>query len=605
MVRFLRVLAALVLTAAVAHAQSRDSQVRVDDNTYGVLDAGKLRVTPQGGSQTTLGAALAAAGCTTNCALSNPTITGGSFSGGAVAATTLNVTGTSGVQQNGATILNVSTATKEPNTLGGIFSGASAPSSGQFLTTFGPYGFESLTAATPESAGIGNGNCISQTTAGGSVCIGTSAAASATTQGGFVFIGDDSARDLWGAGVQGGIGIGSGVQGDGSPTGPSFVVGTLSLVGNAGTMIFSGTNTVGDTLTYTISSANACNGTTNIINCTTGTPLVIPYTLVSGDTSSTTLAGHIATALSAPASINYTLGDGANEGSHVLFQYTWTQSDITNHPTEITGHFPANWQTSVTMTCAGTCGEVVTISGPSTGSGNYILGQAMLWPGMVNPTGNAILGSAFTLDAVSPNNTVAVGTQIDPVGVSPAFSVFIGWSTASTCISCNADVFMGAQAGDGPTGVVQTTIVGDHYVAGNDTCITGSPYGNMELGASACVLSPTASWGLSIQNAIWGTNNSGTIATASTGQIGIEEKPTGSYTSVWLGGEVIVGPGSAIATTATAGFLHAPFTSGVPTGTPANPLGDAIQYNQSTHSLNIYDAAAAAWYHIALTSGAN
>lgn len=60
--RILRILPALLtLWIGAAHAAA-DSQVQVTDTTYGVLPANQLRVTPTGGLQTTLGAALAAAG---------------------------------------------------------------------------------------------------------------------------------------------------------------------------------------------------------------------------------------------------------------------------------------------------------------------------------------------------------------------------------------------------------------------------------------------------------------------------------------------------------------------------------------------------------------
>lgn len=58
--RALRAFAALLplIAPAAAQAQSADQQVLVNDNTYGVLPAGKIRVTPTGGTQTTLAQAL-------------------------------------------------------------------------------------------------------------------------------------------------------------------------------------------------------------------------------------------------------------------------------------------------------------------------------------------------------------------------------------------------------------------------------------------------------------------------------------------------------------------------------------------------------------------
>ena len=86
----------------------------------------------------------------------------------------------------------------------------------------------------------------------------------------------------------------------------------------------------------------------------------------------------------------------------------------------------------------------------------------------------------------------------------------------------------------------------------------------------------------------------------------------GTASGNWLnfGGNVIItGAGdallnspTALATTATAGFVHFPHSAGTPTGTPTNTTGPACQWNTSSHTLNCYDGAG--WYHVTATSGA-
>jgi hypothetical protein len=46
------------------------------------------------------------------------------------------------------------------------------------------------------------------------------------------------------------------------------------------------------------------------------------------------------------------------------------------------------------------------------------------------------------------------------------------------------------------------------------------------------------------------------------------------------------------------------YASSAPSGTPSTTGGAPIVYNTATHSLNIYDTVAGAWYHITLVSGA-
>jgi len=68
-------------------------------------------------------------------------------------------------------------------------------------------------------------------------------------------------------------------------------------------------------------------------------------------------------------------------------------------------------------------------------------------------------------------------------------------------------------------------------------------------------------------------------------------------------GDVLVGAGTTLTTATVVGFVHLPFTTSAPTGTPTNVLGDACEINTATQSLNCYIGSS--WYHVAMTSGAN
>lgn len=67
-------------------------------------------------------------------------------------------------------------------------------------------------------------------------------------------------------------------------------------------------------------------------------------------------------------------------------------------------------------------------------------------------------------------------------------------------------------------------------------------------------------------------------------------------------GDLLLGNGSALATAATTGFLHLPFTTAAPTGTPATIDGNACEFNTATETLNCY--VGTGWYHVALIAGA-
>lgn len=524
--------------------------------------------------------------------------TSGNTSGGSVAPF-FNATGTLGYELNGMNGLSMSNAANEQSVFIAPFAGASQAAGSRFLYADGPNVFESLTAVNAESVGIGHNAGIAQTTPGGSLFAGISAGAGFTTQGAIALCGSDCARDAGGTGGAHVI-VGNASLGDGAPSGPNDIFGTGTLLGNTGTITVSSGYTVGDILTLNITTSNAC-GT---VNCTNIIQSTLPYTLVSGDTTATGLAAHLSTAWSGGGIIDYILGDGQSENAHDTFQFVLQYPDPTNHAGILTGHFPERWKLTLSVTCAGVCGGTAVYAAPGNYFNNVLVGNGIFgWKGASSLHDNVVVGGGTLGNAATTANTLAlVGGGIAPNGTTLNQDAVVGTSAIQSCVTCAKEAIVGTFAGLLMTGDANSILSFEDSTA--QGCIT-SGVENLEAGVDACVRSPTANGQMSLSNAILGANNTGTGSTLSTGAIGIEEVPTAStYTSTWLGGEAVVGTGSALATNGTANFFHLPFTAAAPTGTPANPLGDAVEYNAATHSINIYDATGAAWFHITLSASA-
>lgn len=67
-------------------------------------------------------------------------------------------------------------------------------------------------------------------------------------------------------------------------------------------------------------------------------------------------------------------------------------------------------------------------------------------------------------------------------------------------------------------------------------------------------------------------------------------------------GNVVFGTGSALAASATAGFVSLPFVTAAPTGTPATVSGNSCVVNTTTFNIDCYIGTS--WYHMTLTAGA-
>jgi hypothetical protein len=441
------------------------------------------------------------------------TSTQGGASGNVTAAGPINTTSASGYQIGGLNALRLSTSVNEQALFIGPYSGASYPSGGNFVTAIGTNTFQSLNVTSPESVAIGQNAGIGATTSSGNVLIGISAGAGLLTNGDSVVIGVDAMRDSSGSGIA----IGSGVLGDGTGAG-NIGIGPLALAGAASTITIGGTFTTGDVMRFTLSTSNACNGSSIVINCTTNAPVTVSYTVPSGATASS-----VAAALASPLSstgINYTLGDGSGESQKDLFGVNFSVYDAAN-PTVLKGHYPARWNISIGYSCTGTCGETATIGAGFTGSSNIVMGYGSFQNEILSTASNNLIignniGGANTTTATY---NVILGSQAAQNITTGNFNVGEGWQVLNACTNCSRNVAIGGKAGFGITSGTTNVIIGDQVVAGQ-TCITGGS-SNIELGQGACVPSPTSNNQMSIANAIWGLNNSGTGATGSTGQIGV------------------------------------------------------------------------------------
>ena len=517
--------------------------------------------------------------------------------------------GSNGFQINGLNALSFSTSAISRTIKIGPYAGASLVPTDQFVTAIGDAALESMIAPTSETVAIGDGAGIALTTGGGIVAVGVATCASQVTGGG-TCIGNDAGRDMYEPSGNSPVLLGPGAYGDGAGGGGNIVIGTNAMYGAASTITFSGAAaTLGDVKHFTVSSSNSCNGTTIVKNCTTGAPQVVNYTVVAGDVASqstlaTNVAAALSTALQGAQVINYTLGDGVQMSLHSQINMVFSVADGTYHPTVIKGHYPSNWLLSIAYTCTGTCGDTVTIAGPSAPSNNVITGDSALGYFGAGTTSNLVLYGDYilSLKAVGSANVAAVGNNIGLACQATCNnSAVFGNFALQQATQFSQSVVFGNYGGYGVTTGLYEFIVGDQTTAGSACITTGN--NDSEVGNGACVVSPTASNQLSMFNIIYGAGNSGTGATLSAGCIGF-------YTTACTGASVLVatdlltGNATALGLAATAGYFGFPTAAGITTGVPTFAgTGSANCVVDTTNGyLNCYYGAA--WHKIAFAAGA-
>lgn len=139
------------------------------------------------------------------------------------------------------------------------------------------------------------------------------------------------------------------------------------------------------------------------------------------------------------------------------------------------------------------------------------------------------------------SRNVALGSSAGYIGSSTAFNLntFVGTFTGQYA-STSGSTFLGYAAGQGASGAYTTggyntllgyatgggittgssnVVIGSRFSGQTGEITTGS--GNVSISAYGMLASPTANYQLNIQNILYGTNNSGSNKTYSTGQIGI------------------------------------------------------------------------------------
>lgn len=506
------------------------------------------------------------------------------FSAGTVAGR-VSTTAATGYEQNGTTLITSGTQANNPVLFAGAGAGhASDLATDEYMTGFGAWALYNAHGQLEDTAD-GIYACNQITTGNFSTCLGTHALGFEQTTSANTAVGEDDQRNTVGASNM--VGLGANANRNGAP-GWGVSTGAGAAYGNASSITITGTPTTGDVITLSMSTSNP-----NV----SGLPASPSYTVKAGDTL-TDIAAGLVSAIDA-ANIN---GQGV-----VLTAF---QSAITGGPATIGLDFPGasttGWAITTTASVSGAATETVTVSGGYTGYNNDVSGyEAMFGAGLTTANNLEVNGAkalpwATTDSGGVANGSLAMGNAL------PGNSNFDvgGYAAGYNLDGTWGNVLHGSQAGKGLKTGDGNVISGYEDTTTAQNCVTTGSF-NWEVGYDACVASPTANGQMAVQNAIYGTNNTGTGYTLSTGQVTIEEQlPAAAFTEVALGGEVVVGSGtSPLATNATSNFFHLPYTSAAPTGTPANVLGNACEINTATESLNCYIGSS--WYHVALTAGTN
>lgn len=152
------------------------------------------------------------------------------------------------------------------------------------------------------------------------------------------------------------------------------------------------------------------------------------------------------------------------------------------------------------------------------------------------------------------------------------------------------------------------TAAGADYVAGDILEVDQGVGGTVKVltvdgngGVLTIELASPGSSGYTVGNGKATTGLNGAGCTIAIGGIANAD-PVGPTLKAKITGEgnTVIGPGGALATTATDGFLHIPICAGTPTGTPTTYSGKAAMvYDASNNKLYVYDGVWAAF-----TSGA-
>jgi hypothetical protein len=287
------------------------------------------------------------------------------------------------------------------------------------------------------------------------------------------------------------------------------------------------------------------------------------------------------------------------------------------------------WGINVAFSCTGTCTETGTVLNPTNIYANVTIGD-LVYPAEYAGTvaGNVLAGNAVAEYASgSLLDDIVIGAFSFQNPTNDSHVICIGYSICNNMASgsgASENLVIGDRAATAISTGLNETVVGSGQQ--NDNCITTGSL-NMELGAGACVQSPTASNQFSIANSIFATGASfrgagvsparvgiGTMAPNAAFTIGnagggIDDGHIGFLPSTFLTASALSGCGTSPSISATAGDAHGTITEGTtatgcvmtfatayataPDCVLSSPSGNAFtSYSASTTALTIVNASA-------------
>ena len=279
----------------------------------------------------------------------------------------------------------------------------------------------------------------------------------------------------------------------------------------------------------------------------TGSPRTVSYTVPSGGTTTTQMATGLINAINADAVLLAIAGrfvafsnSPPNNGFGIQFDGTSTLG------LAITGAGNVTGAATETLTIGGGgVGQNNFSAGYlampalmlTTGSSNVAIGNATL-TGLTTGIGNIAIGRSAGLNTSSASSSVAIGDLALVANTTGAGNIAIGANAATALdvgfnnvvIGLNAgliatgtnfknNTLIGVSAGRGMTSGGSNIIIGAQNTATSQNQVTTGT-NNVAIGISVAVPSQTASGGLSIQNAIYGINNTAVDGNISAGRIG-------------------------------------------------------------------------------------
>ena len=220
------------------------------------------------------------------------------------------------------------------------------------------------------------------------------------------------------------------------------------------------------------------------------------------------------------------------------------------------------------------------------GGSNTAVGQnaANLQTGCTN---NVAIGClALTANVVGSQNTAIGMDSLAASNATNGNNTAVGWASGYGLTTGTYNTMLGVNAGRSVVTSSFCTVVGataGYTTTTDHAYMTLIGYGTIGTGGGACAL---------------GVDSNGHGASAGPNQVAI-----GTYGHTTLfqagggtpaGGVVINGSGAALATTATAGFLHIPSCAGAPTGVPTLYTGAVPMVFDTTDS-KLYIYTGGAW----------